>query len=203
MNDPLQSLTVCPTCDALFDMRDHDPEQSARCSRCGYVLAIGQTQAVVRVLALAAASAVLMIVVVFTPFLNLSSSGLGSEASVYDVAFAFESPIMMPLAISVLLFSIVLPWARLGLLIYALGPPVLSWPPAHAAGRALRWAMEMRPWAMAEIFMIGVAVSLLKLGDLATLSLGLAFWAFALVVLLNAYKDAQMCRTALWKAVSR
>jgi paraquat-inducible protein A len=54
---------------------------------------------------------------------------------------------------------------------------------------------------MAEIFMVGVAVALVKLADLATLSMGPAFWSFTAIVLLMAVKDTQMDKHAIWAAL--
>ena len=53
-------------------------------------------------------------------------------------------------------------------------------PWSHAAF-VFRMAEAMQPWAMAEIFIIGTAVALVKIGGLATISLGPAFWAFCVV----------------------
>ncbi|MBA3652114.1 MAG: paraquat-inducible protein A, partial [Chthoniobacterales bacterium] len=42
-------------------------------------------------------------------------------------------------------------------------------------------------WNMAEVFLVGVLVSLLKLGKLASLTVGISFWAFiALIFCLTA-----------------
>lgn len=198
-----RALISCPVCDALYTEPDVDGGHVARCGRCGFQLASGKRNAIVRVVAIAVASLVLMGIVVFAPFLVLKSSGFGSMASVFDVAFAFDSARMFPLAIGVLVFVLGLPLLRLLLLIYALAPATVNRAPFAHAPDALRLALWLRPWAMAEIFMVGVAVALIKLADLATLFFGPAFWAFTLVVLLNAYKDSQMSRSVLWAAVTR
>ena len=57
-------------------------------------------------------------------------------------------------------------------------------PGAIAICRAVVWA---RRWNMVEVFLVGVFVSLLKLGKLATLTVGISFWAFiALIFCLTA-----------------
>ena len=61
-------------------------------------------------------------------------------------------------------------------------------------GHRLPWAvplcrgvMEARRWNMVEVYLLGVLVSLLKLGKLATLTLGTSFWAYVgLIVSLTA-----------------
>jgi paraquat-inducible protein A len=50
-----------------------------------------------------------------------------------------------------------------------------------------RWVHRARRWNMAEVFLVGVLVSLMKLGTLATLSIGTSFWAYvALIICLTA-----------------
>ena len=54
---------------------------------------------------------------------------------------------------------------------------------------------------MAEIFIIGVSVALVKVAGLATISLGPAFWAFVALVLVTALKDSLMCELTIWKTL--
>src|SRR5690606_14546638 len=95
----------------------------------------------------------------------------------------------------------ILPSLRLMLIIYALAPMSLGRYAAPRAVAAYRLAEAMRPWAMAEIFVIGVAVALVKVADLATLHLGVAFWAMILLVLVNVLNDNFMCRLTLWRTL--
>ena len=45
---------------------------------------------------------------------------------------------------------------------------------------------------MAEVFLIGVVVALVKIGGMATITLGPAFWAMAGLVLLVVYEGASL-----------
>ena len=50
-----------------------------------------------------------------------------------------------------------------------------------------RWVHRARRWNMIEVFLVGVLVSLIRLGKLATLNLGTSFWAFVgLIICLTA-----------------
>ena len=46
-----------------------------------------------------------------------------------------------------------------------------------------------------------VSVALVKVGGLATLHLGIAFWAFVLLVLVNVLNDNFMCRLTIWRTL--
>ncbi|PWJ22314.1 paraquat-inducible protein A [Jannaschia seohaensis] len=195
-------MVCCPVCDALHHLtREPATGEKARCIRCGTVIANGKPQAILHIVVLASTALVLMTIVVFYPFLELRTGVFDSRASVFETVMSFSQGIMAPLSIAVAAFVIVLPVARLGLLIWALGPLSVDRTPWPGAARALRYAEILKPWAMAEIFMVGVAVALVKLADLATLSMGPAFWSFAAIVIITALKDTQMSKHSVWTAL--
>ncbi|MEJ6394833.1 paraquat-inducible protein A [Gymnodinialimonas sp. 2305UL16-5] len=198
---PASDLIGCPVCDAVYKLTPDVSGQATRCRRCGHRISLGKTAAVARLVSLSATNVALLSLVLFLPFLELKAGQFDNQASVIDVVLGFSSGIMVPLALAVLAFILMLPLSRFLLLIYALGPISAGMRNLPQAERALRFAFKLKPWAMAEIFMVGVAVALVKLSDLATIAIGPAFWIFALIVVLNAYQDSFMCRHTLWTAL--
>lgn len=194
-------LIACPVCDALHHEAAVPPGALARCHRCHTVLMSPRRGAMTRIVMLAATAAVLMVAAVFFPFLELQAAGLSRKSSVFDAVMAFSEGGMLPLSIAVAALIVVLPFARLLAISYALAPMALGWHPAPHAARAFRWAEATKPWAMAEIFIIGVAVALVKVTGLAQVTPGPAFWAFAALVLVTVLKDTFMCRLTIWKTL--
>ena len=47
----------------------------------------------------------------------------------------------------------------------------------------LRGTIALAPWNMAEIFLIGILISFIKVVALADVTLGLSFWAYTLFTL--------------------
>lgn len=197
----MTTTIACPMCDALHSMGPVPPGRRARCTRCHTVLATGRPEAVTRVVVLSLTALILMGIVVFYPFLELRQGVFTARASVFDTVMAFSRGVMAPLSIAVGLFIIVLPVARILLLLWALGPLAFDRAPLRGARAALRWSARLRPWAMAEIFMVGVAVALVKLAGLASLTMGPAFWSFAAIVVITALKDLQMGGHTIWTAL--
>jgi len=193
---------ACPQCDVIYRFSATEMVTRTRCLRCGYQLTLGKSEAITRVVGLALTSTILMGIVLFAPFLYLHAGPFDSNASVVDVVLSFATGIMLPLALAVLIFIIVVPVARSLLLIYALGPLLAGYQNAAGAELALRWAFVLKPWAMAEIFMVGVAVALVKLAGMATVNTGAAFWAFVLLVVVNTLQDTFMCRNTLWTSLA-
>lgn len=201
--DP-DTLIACPTCDLLHVRRVIPCGGTARCVRCHTVLIAPRRGAITLIVSLAIGALALMAAAVSAPFLSVEVSGLQSRASVVDsvTAFAMASGQMAPLSVLTALLIILLPLFRLVALVYALGPLALDRPPARYAAPVFRWAMRTKQWAMAEIFIIGVAVALIKVQSLATVHFGPAFWAFAGFVLLMAAKNTMICERSLWPLIT-
>lgn len=174
-----------------------------RCARCGAVLMTNRPGALDRTLASAFASVVLMVGAVAFPFLELSTFGLHRQASVLDAALAYSSGMMVPLAIAVGMLIVVIPLLRAGALAYTLFPLRLGRPPARWAEEAFRLAAHLKPWAMAEIFIIGVVVALVKVAGLASITLGPAFWALCALVLLVVLEGTSLCEWSVWRRLER
>ncbi|MDH3262467.1 MAG: paraquat-inducible protein A [Paracoccaceae bacterium] len=202
ITDPdLSALVACPSCDALHRMAEVPTGGRARCHRCGMVLMAPREGALTRIVMLSTTALVLMVAAVFFPFLELQAGGLRQRSSVFDAVMAFSEGLMLPLSVAVAALIVILPLARFAAILYALAPMAFGKAPARHAARAFRLAEELKPWAMAEIFIVGVAVALVKVAGLAQVSLGPAFWAFATLVMVTALKDNFMCRLTIWKTL--
>jgi paraquat-inducible protein A len=198
---PLDDLIACPECDTLHRAQDLPTGARAFCQRCGIVLMTSQPAAMAQILSLALTAFVLMIAAVSFPFLTLNEGGLQNATSVIDAVLAFQDGYAFPLAVAVAFFIIVIPMMRLSALIYALGPLVREKSPRSGARQAFALAERLRPWSMAEIFIVGVTVALIKVAGLAAVTIGPAFWAFAGVVIITVLKDQLICRYSIWEAL--
>lgn len=197
----LDDLIACPACDAVWRVADPETGGVATCARCHHVLIRPRRGAILQIVALSLAVLVLLVGALFLPFLSISARGLSHASSIFEVALAFAGQDFAWLSILVVGFIIGIPLSRVLLLIYALGPLIFGRRALGAAGRAFRWADDLRPWSMTEIFILGVGVSLVKIVALARVEIGPAFWMFALLVLITLLQDTFMCRWTVWKAL--
>ena len=83
------------------------------------------------------------------------------------------------LALAVLVFftTIVVPALQLGAMLYLLAPLHAGRIPALLP-IAVRMLQAIRPWGMTEVFILGLLVSLVKLGALARVVPGVGLWSF-------------------------
>jgi len=199
----LERLRACPHCDALYQIAEVAPRERAVCTRCGAVLIAPRARAFSRVIALAVTALILMGAAIFLPFLDLSASGMHSRASVLDAVLAFSSGMMLPLSVAVGALIVVIPALRLSLIVYTLAPMMRGGAALPRAAQAFRLADALKPWAMAEIFLIGVAVALVKVAGIATVTPGPAFWAFCGLVVVTVLHDDVMDAESVWQAIER
>ncbi|WP_102108238.1 paraquat-inducible protein A [Oceaniglobus roseus] len=196
-------LIACPQCDALYRVVSLDHGERANCTRCHTVLISSRRRAFARAAALSLTVVVLMIGATIFPFLSVSVAGLTNSSSVLDAALAFAGGPMFALSVAVAALIVLIPIARSVLVLYVLTPLVFGRKPFRHAVDAFRYAEAMRPWSMAEIFVIGVAVALVKVADLARVGFGPAFWMFAALVVVIVVQDSYINRWTIWKALDR
>ncbi|WP_298844780.1 paraquat-inducible protein A [uncultured Roseobacter sp.] len=196
-------LIVCPQCDAAWSLERPDAGQRAVCGRCGEVLIEPRRKAGKQIIALSLAIAILILAAALFPFLTISVSGATNSVSVLQAALAFSDGPLVLLSLATAALIVFIPLARVLLSLYVLIPIVRDQPPARYAAKAFRLSEALRPWSMAEIFVIGCAVALIKISDLAEVSFGPAFWMFSTLVLLVVVNEAYLCRWSVWNALNK
>ncbi len=200
---PLEDLIACPHCDTLHRATALMAQERAACARCGSLLMTPRDRSFLHVMALAFTAMILMIAAIFFPFLGISSHGFGHESSVFEVAMAFSDGWLAPLSLAVLGSIAALPVLRFAGLIYTLWPLANGRPAWRHARRVFRLVEELQPWSMAEIFVIGTGVALVKIAGLASISFGPAFWAFCALIIVTVLKNIYMSKWGIWEAIDR
>ena len=104
------------------------------------------------------------------------------------------------LGLSLLVFgtSIFIPLLKLAGMAWLLFPLHLGRRPWKLAP-VFRLVQSLHPWAMMEVYMLGVLVAYVKLSDLATIVPGIALYSFATLILLTAAADACWNPDSVWE----
>ncbi len=192
------TLTACSGCDLLHHHRELELGEYARCERCGDVIQTCKPNTIERSLAATLTALFLLLISLITPFLALSRAGITSSMSVFDAVEALWDTQMRWLGLLTLALIIVLPLARLLLLGWVLWRLHFGRKARRSMRIAFRWALKLEPWAMADIFVMGVVVSLVKISTLANLSVGIAFWALLALVGASILINASLCKDTVW-----
>lgn len=192
------TLLACHECD-LLQRLDPVPEgRVARCQRCGAVLVRRRRNSLERTLALTLAAAVLYAVANLFPFLNINVKGQISRTTLLTGVRSLHEQDLTLVAILVLLTAIVIPLIRITSSLYVLVPLRWNRVPPRAA-QVFRLSGKLRPWAMMEIFMLGILVSVVKLSSMAAIIPGVALWSFAALIIVMAAAAANLDPDVVWE----
>ena len=172
---------------------------TVRCPRCGAVLYRVSRDALERSLALTCAALLLLLIGNLFPLVGLNIQGHHVETTVLGAARQLWRDDMPLIALVLLATTVLMPLIELGALVWLLLPLRSGRrPPGFIAlFRALQLA---HPWAMVEVFILGVLVSLVKLSHLADVLPGPAIWCFGALMLVLTALSSLFDSRALWQA---
>jgi len=194
------STIACHECDLLVTLPNLESEKVVSCPRCGYVITRFHKQALERGLSYALAAITFCLMANLYPFLSVSTvfnentiSLIGSVSVLLDIGEH---------VFAVIFFSMILffPLVILALVLYMLSAIYLSKPfpyliPAYKA------IFKIKEWAMAEVFLIGTFVGLVKVVSIADVELELGFWSYVLFSILLSMAISRIDKLQSWRAV--
>ncbi|PIE24925.1 MAG: paraquat-inducible protein [Neptuniibacter caesariensis] len=191
---------ACLHCDHIVTLPPLTASQVALCPYCGYKLAQPHTNPSPSVMALGISALIMLICALCFPFLSFSRQGLSHQVSLPEtVPILFEQQYAV-LAVFFAVLAIVLPLLILVLLMFQ-HTGVLRRLPRVYAQRLVRFTLAIHPWAMAEIFLVGVLVSMVKVMSLADIGFGWSFWAYTAFVLLYIGCLSRLNKAYLWQQI--
>ena len=177
------------------------PGHRAECSRCGAVLRHFRSGSLERCAALTSAALILFVVANLFPVLTFELEGRAQSATLISGSLALWRGGFESLAILVFLVLILAPLLEMLATLYV----VLSLAYGVAmpgAARAFRTVARLRPWAMAEVFLLGLIVAYAKLSDLAELTPGLSLAALLGFIVLQVWGDAALSPFDVWERLA-
>ena len=192
-----ERLRECPECGLFQHVPALPRGASARCARCDSVLRHRRTDPMGRALALALAGVVLFAMATRMTFIDLSLRGLARASTLFTGPVELEQHGMWEIAIAVLVTTVAAPALKLLATIWVLLGLRLENPP-RSLHVVFRWVEWLSPWAMTEVFLLGVFVAYTKLIELAHVEVGGAVYALGALTLTMAATDAMLDREAVW-----
>jgi paraquat-inducible protein A len=194
---PVGPLIACPECDLLQAETPLPPRRTACCRRCGLSLYRSTTDALDRALAFALAAVVLLVIANTLPIARLEVNGQHTETTLWGAVHALYDQDRVAVAGLVFGTTLLAPALELCAMLYMLLPMRLGYAPRHLS-LAFRLAPLAREWGLVDVFMLGVVVSLIKLGNLAVVVPGIALWSFGVLILLLTAVGASFDARAFW-----
>lgn len=163
-------------------------------------------------LALAASALLLWIPACFAQLMTVAAEGSVRHSALVSGVTALWSEGFPSLAVVVALFSILAPSSYLLLVTIVLagvemgggassgsqsgrrsGRPVL--------GTLFRWALELRPWTMIEVYLLGACVAYSRIEKVAFVTVGIGGWCLLTAAILLLLADATLDESAVWASL--
>lgn len=199
----ISQLRECPDCGLFQRLPTLRPGLVAQCMRCDKVLRARRRNSFSTTGALMIAGLALFSIVAYAPLLGISLLGRQVETTLPVLPLALEDFGMGELAVVVLAFTFVVPLLKLattaavliGLRMPAVRPTTLA-----TLARVRAW---LSPWAMIEVFLLGLFVAYTRLITYATVQIGFGLYAMAGLMLIMVAADAWLDEHALWDAIGR
>jgi paraquat-inducible protein A len=171
--------------------------QKAECVRCGKVLASSATGRIGAPLALATAALVLLVPATVAPLMLVTTYGAEREGWLPSSATALWRDGFPSLGLLVAVFSIALPFAFLGLLIWVLAN--LHFGGRGRVGSAFRWTKHLRPWVMTEVYLVGCFVSYSRIKAVTTVTVEVGGWSLIAAGLMLLVALTQLDERTVWE----
>jgi paraquat-inducible protein A len=203
MNDetprpPRFPIIACHECGLIQRMRALPDGASARCGRCGATLYRERHDSLDRVLMLTIAALILFVLAHTFPFMTFKLEGREQTSTLLTGDIQLWRDGMWPLALLVFATASLAPLLKLLGNLYVLLPLKLGWRVPGLA-RVFRYTEIVHPWAMMEVYLLGVIVAYVKLTDFARLELGIAIYSFAALILAMVATESALDPRQVWQ----
>ena len=199
-DDNVDIPIACGTCGLLQRVQPLARGMSADCARCGAVVASRPRGSLSTTAALALAALILYVPANIFPILRMTVQGAYSENTVWQGTVALFRADEYLVAIIVFLASMAIPLLKLLGLFFLTATARLRARRLPVLRAALyRFIEVIGPWAMLDVFLLAVLVSLVKLEKLATIMPGPGLAAFTSVVVLTILASASFDPKLIWE----
>lgn len=198
---PLGDLVACHECDLLMRKPKLAHGEKALCPRCGYELYAHRNNVVHRSLALVIAALLLYVPANFLPIMQLNLLGQSSQDTVWSGVVGLFNTGMQGVAVIVFLCSMGIPLLKLLCQLTVLLS--IHFDVGRSYGLLLyRIYHHLRDWGMLEVYLMGVLVAIVKLADMAAMTIGLGLACFVALLLVQVWLEVVMSPHQVWQALS-
>jgi paraquat-inducible protein A len=196
----METRIECGTCGLVQRVGALRQGTAAECCRCGSILDERKVDSLGRTAALSLAALIFYVPANIYPILRMEYYGAYSESTIWDGCVNLFRNGQWVVAVIVFLASILIPLFKLlGLFFLVITARLESAQMRQERTRIYRIIAVIGPWAMLDVFLLAVLVSLVKLEQIATVLPGPGLLAFTAVVVLTILASASFDPKLIWE----
>jgi len=196
------TITACPGCDLLIPVPEVPDGHYIACGRCGTTLSKSYVNSIERVLALSFAGLLLYLPAMFLPLMTLSSLGLKERGSVVDTCIGFYQNGYIVVSIITFVTAVIVPFLKI-FIPFLTAVCLKSGTKAAMLIPPFKLHKHLEEWGMVEIYLLGILITLIKMGDVARVDFNVGFFCFIGLVLLSMAVSVCMDRRLFWYYLDR
>ena len=204
MSENKLKAVSCPLCGMLHQYNSLSPGMVAECRRCGATIERHTVNGLQRTAAFSLAALVLYIPANILPILHFDLYGAVSDNTVWQGCVRLYEDGDPIVAAIVFLASIVIPLCKLLILFFLI---VTTRQGSSRILKARTWMHRtvetIGRWAMLDVFIVAVLISLVKLKKLATILPGPGLLSFTAVVVFTILASASFDSSAIWREAEK
>ena len=193
----MDTLVACQTCGLVQTVGDVPPDSVIQCARCHFQIFHRRRHSRTRTLAFSLAALILYFPSNYYPVVSAEYQGHHSETTIFQGIRMLYTHQQYFIAALMFCTSILTPVLKIiGLILLTL---TLDWPGGQ---RTRTWIYKIihfiDPWNMLEVFLLAICVSMIEMGEIATVHPGRGVFAFAAVVVLTLLATLSFDSRLLW-----
>ncbi|WP_457598513.1 paraquat-inducible protein A [Hydrogenimonas sp.] len=168
--------TACKECGIIVHLPLHLSGSQYRCPRCN-ALIYRRGQKFSHIIVMAFTSLMLFVPLTFLPILDLNIMGLEAQSTLFQALWMVYRDGYYGIAFIAMMTGVLIPPIMMLLLLAMLVPLHFGYRPKKVR-LWYRLYEKMYDWGMAEVYLISIVVSMVKLHGMGSLHIGLGFYMF-------------------------
>lgn len=196
----LRSYAACPDCDLLMPKFQPEKGHKTLCPRCGRTLMRHCRETVSRALAIALSGLLLFFPATLMPLLTFTKLGLSESGNILQTVQVFIEKDYYIVAAAVFFSAVCFPLVKLSsLAIISISLLRRRFP--ASLGRIFRLYNKLEEWAMVEVYLLGIMITIIKMHDTADIYFNIGFYCFIGLVLLTMASSLTICKESFWNLI--
>jgi paraquat-inducible protein A len=188
---------LCPDCDLLLAPVDPPQGHTVRCPRCGARLYKWKANSLEKTMALSLTGMLLYLPANFMPLLTFDILGRDTSASLFTSTISMFEQGQHTVGMMVILCGFLIPQVILSLLFFVSFGLYCGWRLPWMP-QFLRWKHHLTEWAMTDIYLIAVFITIIKMCHSAEIIYNTGFYCLIGLVLATIASQSVMDRRLFW-----
>jgi len=195
-------LIACSDCDMLLNRAEVPAGHSLICPRCGKTISRRNSDSILKTLALSIAGLLLYLPAILLPLMTMKSFGFSDSANILESVLNFYRNEYYFVSFMVLVSAVVFPLLLLTSIFIISFQLYRQRYPSYLP-RLFRTYLHLEEWAMIEVYLLGILVTIIKMGTSAEIFYQTGIFCFTGLVLLTLTITSIIDKEDFWEAIDQ